>query len=128
MKKYIIALLTLIFLAALIFGFFMLGEIVFKSSDTIAGKFISSIGLSFVLMGLEWGNKPTEYGRKNDLIVLGFLSVIVVITTIILNIFCAKFNTLRLILVCISTPVLGFGAYWIFTFYENWNRKRLANK
>jgi hypothetical protein len=112
MKKYIVPLLTLITVSLLLLGLKFLWNLIFESSTSIVSDIDSYVGLVFVLIAMERGIKPTELGKKNDLIVLFFLSMVVIIFTIIIRIYGVTTELLKIIWLCISVPVLGFVVYF----------------
>ena len=128
MKKYIIALLTLIIIAFLLLGFFYLKNLIFNRSDSFEFTWTNLFGISLGLCAIEFGVRPTEYGKKNDLKVLAFLTIVTIITIIVDNLLCEKIETIKIILMCVCLPLLAVAAYFSMVFYAKWSNKRSARK
>jgi ammonia channel protein AmtB len=125
-ERYVITLLTLTIIAFLLFGLDFLFNLIFKSS--MALSFISSLGTALALLGLEFGGRPTKYGKKSDFKVLLFSTIAVIIAIIIIGTFFEKIEFTKLILMCALLSLLAFAAYFAMPFYDKWNSARKARK
>ncbi|MDR3226639.1 MAG: hypothetical protein LBT56_03100 [Prevotellaceae bacterium] len=125
-ERYVIALLTLIIIAFLLLGLDFLANLIFKSSAALG--FINSLGMALGLMGIEFGARPTKYGKKSDLKVLLFSTIAVAITIIVVGTFSEKIEFTKLILMCALLSLFAFAAYFAMSFYDKWNKARKAKK
>jgi hypothetical protein len=96
------------FLLALYF----LIDIIFGMSKPIIDKIVLCINLSLLITAARWGETPTEFGRRSELRLLIFSSIVVIGITDIL--FFNKITPIKLILMNTSVIIITFSLYWYY--------------
>lgn len=121
MKKYVIALLTLIILSVSFAGLYaLIDSFILENDMQIISKLQLAFFVTFGIMAIERGKKPSEYGDKESVKILLFLSIFVIIFCIITGKYLnPPLKSLNIILLCILIPVLGFIIYFCFRYFFN---------
>jgi hypothetical protein len=109
-----------------LFGLDYLTVLIFHRSDLLGLTWC--LGMSLGLYAIELGAKPTEAGRKNDLKVLVFLTIFVIIAIIIICNIWEKVEFIKLLEMCINFSFMTIAAYLGMAVYTNWRNKRSIQK
>jgi hypothetical protein len=109
MKKYVYALFMLIMMCMFLLVLYFLIDIILGMSKPIVDKIVLCINLSLLITAAKWGEISTEFGRKSELRLLIFSSIVVIGITDIL--FFNKIASIKLILMNTSVIIITFGLY-----------------
>ncbi|MDR1984654.1 MAG: hypothetical protein LBQ28_07515 [Prevotellaceae bacterium] len=112
MKKYVYALVMLILMSLFMLVLYFLIDFIFGLSKPIIDKIVLCINLSLLVTAGRWGDESTEFGRKNDLQLLIFSSIVVIIVTDVL--YFGEMTLIRLILLNAAIIIISFALYWYY--------------